>query len=191
MIKVVGCFPWRYFSPSRWRFVLRNVFMAIRMPDLPHINEHVVELGPFRRKDLRGVKHLYASCNRGGGLSFERQLVLWLVGGGLCLTVKNPSGGLVGVSIFYFNDKDRRDGTVHEGFIGLTSEYQSKGLGTRMRRVALEHFKSGGLKGVSSRVSLSNVRSLKGNLNIGYVPVEKYYDNVLAEERYYMVCWFQ
>lgn len=170
---------------------MRNVVMAMGMPDLPRIDGHVVEFVPFCREDLRGVKELFALFNRGSVLSFERQIVLWLVGGSLCLTAKNSSSELVGVSIFYFNARDRRDGTVHEAFICLSSEYQSKRLGTRMRIVALDHFRNRGLKGVSSRVSLSNVRSLNGNLNIGYVPVEKYYDKKLAEERYYMICWFQ
>lgn len=152
------------------------------------------EFGPFVIEPLSGrylaaVDDLYAVLNRGARLGLEKTILLRLLGERLCLVARRAGGDeLVGMVVYYFNARDRREGTVHEGYIGLREAERGAGLGTFMRRHALENFSRSGLSGVSSRISVGNLASLKSNCRLGFVPVETYFDASMGEERHYLRC---
>ncbi|MEN3363187.1 MAG: L-amino acid N-acyltransferase [Burkholderiales bacterium] len=148
---------------------------------------YVVEA--FTRGDLSALNKLYGSLTGGAGLGFQTTAVLWLLGSRLCLVARDMERNeLTGMAIYYFNRRDRREGTIHEGYIGLHETARNAGLGTFMRRHALENFARSGLYGVSSRISVSNLPSLKSNQKLGFVPVETYFDPAMGDRRHYLIC---
>ncbi len=104
----------------------------------------------------------------------------------LCIVAEDQSAGIVAFVFFYFNDRDVRERTVHEGFIGVLPEFQGRGIGTTMRRHAVAHFAGAGLAGMSTRITLSNTASLNPSLKLGFQIVDRYQDSHSAEERAYL-----
>lgn len=142
-----------------------------------------------RRSLLISVIALYEEIN-GITMGLRQRLVLWLWGNRLCVvTVNKKNRQVVGVGFFYFNKRDFGENTIHEGFIGFLPDYRGRGLGTAQRLYSIEHFaKHLFLEGVSSRISLNNIASLKSNISLGYRPQEKYFDSAMGEDRFYLVC---
>ncbi|WP_026879213.1 GNAT family N-acetyltransferase [Ignatzschineria larvae DSM 13226] len=122
-------------------------------------------------------------------LSRVQKLLYQYASNKLVLVVIDPQQNqLIGLNMFYFNKRDLLENSVHAGFIGVNSQYQGQKIASTMRERIKHHFMQNGLKGISSRISLNNEGSLRSALKVGFKPVEKYYDNALGEERYYLVC---
>lgn len=100
----------------------------------------------------------------------------------------NKTNKVMGIDMFYFNPRDFNENTVHEGFIGVLSEYQGQGIATIMRKQAIKHFKENRLAGISTRISKNNLGSLYSAEKLGFKPVDEYYDEAMDEQRYYLVC---
>ena len=88
------------------------------------------------------------------------------------------------------NKKDIKENTIHEGFIGVVPEASGRGIATKMRQMAIQHFKLAGFSGISTRISLNNSASLMSAKKIGFQPVEEYQEPSTGEKRYYMICNF-
>lgn len=97
---------------------------------------------------------------------------------------------IVGMDLFYMNPRDFKESTMHEGFIGVLPEHEGQGVATQMRKHAIDHFKKVGFKGISTRISKSNIGSLRSAKKLGFKPVEEYCDKVMQEERYYLILYF-
>lgn len=107
------------------------------------------------------------------------------------LSIDKDRDKVVGIDMFYFNPRDFKENTVHEGFIGVLPESQGQGIATMMRQEAIKHFKKNGLSGISTRISKNNLGSLCSAEKLGFKPVEEYFDNEMKEERYYLVNLFE
>lgn len=59
-----------------------------------------------------------------------------------------------------------------------------------MRKHAIEHFKKAGFNGISTRISINNIRSLKSAEKLGFKVFKQYFDSEMNEERYYLICNF-
>lgn len=141
--------------------------------------------------DLYQVGNIYSQLNQGSSLSWERKKFYHLLGNKLMLLAWGSNGNrdvVVGLNMYYLNARDVKESTIHEGFIGVLPEARGQGIATSLRRVAKEHFAMAGFKGISTRISLCNKGSLNSALQIGFKPVEKYYDMNSDAERYYLVC---
>jgi len=95
---------------------------------------------------------------------------------------------LVGMNMYYLNPRDFSDDTIHEGFIGVMPESEGQGIATQMRILAKEHFRDAGFRGISTRISKNNLGSLNSAKKLGFEPVEAYFDTVMNEDRYYLIC---
>lgn len=174
------------------RFFARNLWTVKGISRFPATRFGAFVIEPFSRKDFFSVSKLYVTLNQGNQLGLQKLTVLWLLGSRLCLVARNADRNeVVGMVIYYFNARDHRDGTIHAGYIGLCKEARGKGLGTFLRRHAMENFARSGLSGVSSRVSVNNLPSLKSNQKLGFVPIETYFDPSMQEERHYLICNFR
>lgn len=94
---------------------------------------------------------------------------------------------IVGINMYYYNERDINDGTIHEGFIGVKPEVRGRGIATNLRKISLEHYLQNNHDGISTRISVNNIASLQSSLKLGFKPIEKYFDPVLSEYRYYLV----
>ena len=140
--------------------------------------------------DLSQIKWLYKKLS-GNKLSGSNIKLLKYCAKKLVIIAEkeiNGSKKIIGMDLYYMNPRDFQDFTVHEGFIGVLPEYEGQGIATQMRKHAITHFKKAGFKGISTRISKSNIGSLRSAEKLGFKPVEEYFDSLKNEDRYYMVC---
>ena len=150
-------------------FLSRNIFYSFKMPKFEEVEIENYKIGPLKRENLYETLELYKKLHDGKGLSLEKRLLLRFAGSKFCYILISDKGEIFGLGLYYFNKKDIIEKSIHEGYIGLKKEFRGRGIGTTSRRNALEHFsKIGFLNGVSSRVSIDNVPSLKGNVKLGF-----------------------
>ncbi len=179
-----------FLVPDTTLFLYRNLHMAYGISKIPRRDYKSICFSTCTFRTVSSVMNLYQKFHDGKKLGLGKRLILRLAGEKLCLVVTDEqTHEIAGYSLYYFNDRDRKEGTVHEGDTYLLPEYRGQGIGTAQRRHALYHFaRCPFLKGVSSRVSLNNQASLKSNENLGFKPIERYFDRSMNEERVYMIC---
>jgi RimJ/RimL family protein N-acetyltransferase len=168
--------------------ILRNVWCTRRLRPFPVARFGEFRVEPLAAGTLAVMARLYENLNH-RPLAPDKRLLLAMLGPKLALVVRNEaSGAVVGLAYYYFNARDRREGTIHVGYSGVAEDVRGCGLGTFMRRHALTSFAASGLDGVSSRISVSNGASRRVNEKLGFAIVETYFDDEIKELRHYMVC---
>ncbi|HCZ9577165.1 TPA: N-acetyltransferase [Vibrio cholerae] len=144
-------------------------------------------------KDFERLKVIYSQFNNydlsklNMGL-FKRQSEKLIL---VSEVINGSKSNIVGMELFYFNPRDFKAGTIHEGFIGVLPEFEGRGIATAMRKHAIAHFRLSGLNGISTRISKNNISSLRSAERLGFKPVEEYFDPVMQEDRYYLVYNFE
>lgn len=173
----------------RLRLVLQELCVGLAYRPIPRSVKGEVALRAFRLKDTASVRQLFFGLNPQGSFSVLK-LMLGLVAFRKLLIIAEDvrTRQLVGLDLFYFNDRDLRERTVHEGFIGVVPAYQGQGLATAMRELAKLHFRSNGLSGISTRITQDNVASLQSALKLGFEVVDGVFDASAGYEKYYLVC---
>jgi len=170
-------------------FLFRNIFFSFKMRPFEELEFDTFTMEPLRRKNVNVIFEVYKQLNDGNELSLEKRLLLWIIGKKFCYVLRSKDGTIFGMGLYYFNKRDIIEKTIHEGYVGLKTRYRGLGIGTQARKCALEHFaKFHFLNGVSSRVSLDNLPSLKGNIKLGFEVKEQYWDDNMKNERVYLVC---
>ncbi|UYO99168.1 GNAT family N-acetyltransferase [Oceanotoga sp. DSM 15011] len=151
-------------------FLFINLFSGIKLSKFKIFNFENYCIKPLDKNNFWKILTLYQDNNLGLRLNLDKKILYKFLGKKYCyIIIDKRNNTFVGMGMYYFNRKDIKEKTIHEGYIGLKKEYREKGLGTISRKYALEHFsKLKFLKGVSSRVSLDNIPSLKGNLKLGF-----------------------
>lgn len=175
---------------SEIRFLIRNVRVAFSISKIPER-----KVGSIRTFGLDGetypqAKELYEKFNSSRRLGRSRRLLYHIFGSRLVVACKDQDGKLLGAAFYYFNERDVKDGTVHQSFSVVDSSARGKGVATEIRRSAILHFSNNGFKGLSSRVSIENKASLSSNYKLGFVSREIYTDPVTGLARHYLVCEF-
>ena len=175
-------------------FAIRNICAAKKVVDIK--SEEVGELlfRGYSASDEKAISKIYQQLNDGAVFSrYQRKLYSSI--GRSCMLVaeqRDPFGAskIAGMNIYYLNQRDFQENTIHEGFIGVVPEMGGRGIATKMRRMGIHHFKSAGFSGISTRVSLNNTASLISAKKVGFQTVEEYQEPSTGEQRYYMVCKF-
>jgi RimJ/RimL family protein N-acetyltransferase len=172
------------------QFLLVNVLLGIRLPRFRTVKFEGLSFQPCTRARVNDVVKLFTELSMDRSMGIDKRLLLRLLGTRISLVcVDMKSGEVVGMMIFYFRLDESHKHIIHQAFTGLRSSYRGKGLGTTMRRVALNHFASvNWLAGVSSRVSINNKPSLMSNLKLGFMETHRYHDKQMGVERVYLVC---
>lgn len=148
----------------------------------------------YTELDADAIAEIYRQLN--GGAVFSRvQRQLYKHIGKRCLFVVEQkdvlgSSKIIAMNMYYLNSRDIREGTIHEGFIGVMPEVGGQGIATKLRQMAVEQFRISGFSGISTRISLDNSASVMSAKKIGFQPVEEYQDATTGEQRYYMICKF-
>ena len=140
------------------------------------------------------VMELYASLHDGRRPNWVMRAICRLLGGKMVLVAVARYQGqarVVGMNMYYVNRRDMADGTIHEGFLGVSPDMTGRGVGSELKRMANHHFETQGFKGISARISLDNKASLASAEKLGFVPVERYHDPRMGADRQYLIRWFQ
>jgi RimJ/RimL family protein N-acetyltransferase len=142
-------------------------------------------------KELKEALCIYSFYNNKNKIGISYYILYFFVSKKLVFIAKDIFiNKIIGVELYYFNRSDIKENTIHQGFRGILPAWQGKGIGTLLTNYAVNHFKNSRLDGISSRVSLNNLASLRSNLKLGFRPVEEYFDKNTHENRYYLVCSF-
>jgi RimJ/RimL family protein N-acetyltransferase len=143
------------------------------------------------RKELSEALHIYSLFNNKNKIGIAKYAVYLLFSKKVVFIAKDVSmHKIIGTELYYFNSRDIKENTIHQGFRGVLPAWQGKGIGTSITRHAVNHFKNSRIDGISSRVSLNNLASLRSNMKLGFRPVEEYFDKSMQEKRYYLICPF-
>jgi GNAT superfamily N-acetyltransferase len=173
-------------------FIAVNLNVSKKFLSIPkYTKDNIVYQGAGKLKDIRDANNLYFSMNGGKSFGWKKNIIYRIAGNKLLFIARNNSNKeVVAIGLYYFNKRDICESSVHEGFTGVKEVFQRQGIGTAMRKHAIDHFFNSGLLAISSRVSLSNTYSLSSNQKLGFKPVEKYFDPIMNEERYYLLYEF-
>ena len=175
-------------------FAARNLGAACKFVDFKSEEVDGLRFRGYSAADAKVISEIYRDLNDGAVFSrIQRGLYSHI--GRRCLLVaerKDAVGAskIVGMNMYYLNKRDFQENTIHEGFIGVVPEAGGQGIATKMRQIAIRHFKAAGFSGISTRISLNNTASLVSAKKIGFQPVEEYQEPSTGEQRYYMVCKF-
>jgi len=143
----------------------------------------------FQSVYIKDIKNLYKE-DVGFEFSLRNQLLLYLIGKKNCFIVLNKSyeKELLGFAYFYFNKKDIHDCTIHLAHISVCSSHRGMGISKNLLNYAIVFFSGySSIKGISSRISINNIPSIKLHLSLGFEIVEKYFDETMNEERVYVI----
>ncbi|QIB52617.1 hypothetical protein [Pseudomonas sp. OIL-1] len=173
--------------------IFRDLKMSLRLPAVQSETENGITYRGMHRSELTSINNLYVLMNGGSNIALARRFVYWLVGNKIVIVVSKKEQGeekIIGLNMFYFNKKDVRQNTIHDGFVGIEHSFQGLGIGSRLRRKGVVNFGGTYLSGISSRIDVDNKASLAVTLKVGAEPVEQYTDPVTGAERYYLINWF-
>lgn len=162
------------------------------MQSLNTIEDEGIYLRGARYEDFNNISILYKQLNKIEFSNNNKKLLKKCEKKFIIIAEikENNNLKIVGMDMFYINQRDFKENTVHEGFIGVLSDYEGKGIATKMRQIALKHFKENNFDGISTRISKNNLRSLNSAKKLGFNPIDEYFDKEMNEERYYLVCKF-
>jgi hypothetical protein len=173
-------------------FMMRNIYESFFLKRIQEtgIDKEIVIRGASI-KELKEALCIYSVYNNNDKIGISRYMVYLFVSRKMVFIARDISvNRIIGTELYYFNQRDLREKTVHQGFRGILPAWQGRGMGTSLTACAVNHFKNSKIDGISSRVSLNNLASLRSNMKLGFRPVEAYFDENMHENRYYLICPF-
>ena len=173
--------------------VFRDLKMAFNISVIESKTVKGITYRGLNRSDLKEINKLHTLMNGGSSIALARRFVYWFVGSKIVIVVSKVESDkekIIGFNMFYFNQKDIAQNTIHDGFICIDNNYQGLGIGSELRRKGVSHFSCTNLKGISSRIDVDNRASLAVTLKVGAKPVDQYIDPITGVERYYLINWF-
>jgi len=179
-----------YKALIRFIFLTKSSFKVVSLPSFLEEVNGGLKIRGANSDEINEVDDVYEKLNSQRLSSFQR-FQFKVHSKKTIIVVEQDVEGvkkLVGINIYYLNPRDFSDGTIHEGFIGVMPESEGQGIATQMRNLAKEHFRNAGIKGISTRISKNNLGSLNSAKKLGFEPVEEYFDTVMNEDRYYLIC---
>lgn len=167
-----------------------NFIKLLFMSSVIQIDRNSLIFRGCKRSEIKEAEAIYKKIAGRGFSSFHKVLLYFFSQRFLLITLfeDDQKREIVGLDFYYINYRDFKDKTIHEGYIGVLLGFEGKGIASQMRRVAKEHFKRSGFKGISSRISIENIASIRSAEKVGFKPVEEYFDVDKKEKRYYLIC---
>jgi len=169
--------------------LLKGILLSLTVKSVESKTIDFYEIRGATLSDFRSFIKAYTAFG-GGRLSlFNKVLYLFCSRKLVVVAVAENAGvnNIIGIDMFYSNSRDFKEGTIHEGFVGVSPSVRGRGVATELRKCAIAHFSKYGFSGISSRISLNNLGSLASAKKLGFLPVEQYFDLETQEDRYYMV----
>ena len=171
--------------------VVRNLFYITQLNNIDKINYDNIVISGVSRKELKDIYAVYARIYNNKYPKIQSRIVYFFLSQKCVFSAKEKTTGkIIGIMLFYKTKRDVIENTIHIGFTGILPEFQGQKIGTKITVHSVNHFKKSNLNGISTRISLNNLPSLKTYMGLGFKPVDKYFDKKINEERYYLICPF-
>lgn len=180
-IKIVGT------TPLFINFI-KNVMRANKLPEVHTHSSNNFSISSYKPKYLKQIMVLHEK-ELNSKLSYEKRLLLMIIGTKICyIAMSNETQQVLGFILFYFNRRDFIEKTIHLGAIAVHRDFQGKKIGSQLLKFSIENLsKSSLIKGISSRISLDNITSLKLHQHFGFNIHTTYFDSNEKKERAYMM----
>lgn len=179
-----------YKKLMRFVFLTKSTIKVVCLPNFLESRNDGLEIRGANPDEIDNINDIYEKLNSQSLSSFQR-IQFKIHSKKTIIVAEQYVDGvkkLVGMDMYYLNPRDLSDGTIHEGFIGVLPESEGQGIATQMRKLAKNHFRDAGFKGISTRISKNNLGSLNSAKKLGFKPFEEYFDSIINEERYYLIC---
>lgn len=170
------------------KFLRINIVKLLTILKIPLYNYDTYIIRGCTYSELKEAEKLYQKLNGRKFSNTQRILLKLYSKKNLIVAIDKSTNKVIALNLYYVNHRDLIDNTIHGGFIGVLPQYEGRGIATNMRKLAKSHFEKFGFTGISSRISKSNIASLKTAEKVGFIPVEEYFDTVMNERRYYLIC---
>ncbi len=173
-------------------FLFRNIQKSLNIAKAPQLNVGSVVLRGMTRGDEPELLRIH-HCLMGGHIPLPTVNLYRWAGSKLVLVAVNiderdADPVIVGMNMYHFNKRDTVEETIHEGFLGVAPDFQRRGIGTKLRIFAKNHFQINGIAAISTKISSSNVASLKSARNAGFRPVQKIKLAPKGEDALHLIC---
>lgn len=167
---------------------IKNVMRAKKLPEIDtHFSDNF-SICSYKPKYLKQIREIHEK-ELNIKLSYEKKLLLMIIGTKICyIAINNETQQVLGFVLFYFNKKDFIVKTIHLGAIAVHRDFQRKKIGSQLLKFSIENLsKSSLIKGISSRISLDNIASVKLHKYFRFNTHTTYFDIDEKKERAYMM----
>jgi|GEM_PF-1299475 len=163
-------------TTSRTRLLLRNAWRVRSLQPIPTLTSETLRLRGLPPDELGLLGAVFADAPAEFRPSKDLCWMYASLGSRLVILAEVSVDGrweTAGADLFYFNPRDLKESTVHEGLIFVAESFRGRGVANAMRQHALHHFATQGLRGISTRIRQSNMGSLRSAQGLGFEVVEK------------------
>jgi|LakMenEpi03Aug12_release.lakeMendotaPanAssembly.Ray.scaffolds.fasta_scaffold468686_1 GNAT superfamily N-acetyltransferase len=177
-------------TASRLRFLARNIWLSRSLDSIPPLTSDRLRLQGVCRARLPSLDALFASAPRDVRPTRDLRSLYESHGNRLALIAESCSDAgweVAAADLYYFNERDGKESTIHEGLLFVREPFRSLGISNAMRRHALAHFGQQGICGISTRIRQSNTRSLRSAEACGFRIVESRFLPDLSDIEHYMI----
>lgn len=173
------------------QFIRNNYYIAKKFSDIDEITLDKYSYGGYRDEDYFAIEELLDEAFH-TQLSNRNKLLLKLLGAKTCYVVRGINNQVLASMLFYFNDRDIIEKTIHLGFMAVSKDTRNTGIGSKILKYAINDLnKRTNVCGISCRITISNSVSLNLHLKNGFKIVEEYFDSERGEKRAYLVLKFK
>lgn len=173
------------------QFILENLWATRKLPLIKTVKVGELTIGFPRKNELQEVMNIYQELRSSQSISLANDVIWRLLRRKLVFVAKDLKNNILGIGLTYFNKRDIEERTLHLAFLGVKVSASNRGIGSMIEQTEVNHFKNTNLLGLSARISLSNIGALRISERNGFVPITKYYDTTMGEERYYLIKMFE
>ena len=167
----------------------QNIYWSMKINRVSKSFDNALVYRGLKRNEVKTLIGLYKKLSPIKHLKFSRIIFSTIFNDKMVVVVQEKSTAkLIGIAMYHFIGFGKNNSQVHQFFTGIDTDYQGKGIGTKLRRKAMQHFFLNKVRYISSNVSIYNKPSLISNQNLGFVPSARFYDNITKEETYILLC---
>jgi GNAT superfamily N-acetyltransferase len=182
----------RYLSTaSRTRLWLRNAWRVRSLQPIPTVTSETLRLRGLPSDELGVLGAVFADAPAEFRPSKDLCWMYASLSSRLVILAEVSVEGrweTAGADLFYFNPRDLKESTVHEGLIFVAEPFRGLGVANAMRQHAMHHFATQGLRGISTRIRQSNIGSLRSAQGLGFKVVERAPVPNDSDVSLYLVC---
>jgi RimJ/RimL family protein N-acetyltransferase len=151
-----------------FKFYLRNMAASRRLGTMRTSKYEEFLLSGLTKDLIPQMDGLHRLLRDGRSINFWRKSILRRKGPAVCCAAIDGENVLIGFDYYYFREEEVSLDIIHEAFIGISPDQQSKGIATALRNHMVSHFAEQGLRGISTQIDHDNVPSIKSALKAGF-----------------------
>lgn len=172
------------------KFIIFNVISSFKLKPFASSELNGITYRAMRRKEIYCINELHKEAFSDTDIS-KRNTFLWWFLSKKFVFVATEGNHIVGYITFYFNYKDIENKTIHAAEMAVSKNMRGKKIGYNLRFFSKKNLENSHLIGMTTSISQNNMPSLVTAYKLGFQSTEEYFDQIMNEKRYYLVCKFK